>query len=143
MNLQRLPLVLGVLVTSVALIAGAVALLYPPSVIARGTTTIGGITYEWESVRVVTNPLSGPYDVAQTIVDFQSVHFRLFIYDTVDCPVLNVSGTEPTGVSYSFVIYPIPFNCEMRRPTVISIDGTFGASWQGRSTTVSLLVRVS
>lgn len=127
---------------------GVISVLYAETVQypwTSGTTTIGGVAYYNGSVDVVTNPLFSPV-ANQTTAEFQGVLFRFAIYETMKCParpVLNVTGTEPSGVTFSFLITPVPRNCAMQHPTVLSPDGAFGATWQGTSATVILLVRVS
>lgn len=75
-------------------------------------------------------------------VTFHGVLFNVSGYDTMECPVLQVTGYETGGPSYSFLIYATPLNCNYTHPTVLAPDGLFGASWNGEPV-VQLLVRAS
>ena len=105
-----------------------------------GIRVIHGTSYYWTYVNAPVNDMGHPY-AHQRYAQFEGVLFRVFIYDTMDCPVLNVTGTESGGLTYSFLIYPSPLSCELTRPTVFAPDGMFGASWN-ETTTVTLLVKV-
>ncbi len=122
--------------------AGTVLLLSTGRTPAQGgvsITTINGIAYYAMDVTAPSNDAWHPY-AHQDNVSFEGVLFRVFSYDTADCPVLNVTGTEVTGATYSFLSYPVPLNCQMVRPMVLSPDGVFGAIWH-QTATVTLLVK--
>lgn len=111
----------------------------PPE--STGTTMINATSYYWTNVTPPITRLFQPCCQALN-VSFEGVHFRVSIYETMECNVLNVTGAEVGGPTYSFLIYPIPYNCQNWRPLVLSPDGVFGAVWY-RTTTVTLLVRAS
>ncbi len=67
--------------------------------------------------------------------------FTVYGYDTMECPVVNVTGVEPSGASFHFLIAPTPMNCEFEHPLVLSPDHFVGAVWDGGSS-IQLLVRV-
>ncbi len=111
----------------------------PPA--TTGTTTINATSYYWTNVTPPVTQLMQPC-CHMLNVSFEGVHFRVFIYGTMDCDVLNVTGTELGGPTYSFLIYPIPYNCQNWRPMVLAPDDVFGAIWY-QTATVTLLVRAS
>jgi hypothetical protein len=73
---------------------------------------------------------------------FRGVVFKVSGYDTIDCPVVEVVGTESGGPHYSFLIYGTPMNCNITTPAVFSPDGLFGAGWSG-GLSIRLLVRTA
>jgi len=73
-------------------------------------------------------------------VSLRGVVFNVTGYNTMDCPVVNVTGHEPMGNTYSFLIYPIPDGCQFNTPTVLSPDHSFGATWTGGDS-IQILVR--
>ena len=77
-----------------------------------------------------------------TLVDFHGVAFDIVGYLTTECTVVRVTGQEPGGATFSFLIYPTPVNCQFVTPTVLSADGMFGATWHGGAS-IDLLVRTS
>jgi len=68
--------------------------------------------------------------------------FSIRGYNTMDCPVVNVTGVEPGGSSASFFIAPVPLNCQFATPTVFSPDHDFGATWGGGSP-IEIFVRAA
>lgn len=109
----------------------------PPA--TTGTTTINATSYYWTNVTPPVTRLMQP--CCQMLnVSFEGVHFRVFIYQTMECDVLNVTGTELGGPTYSFLVYPTPLNCQNWRPMVLAPDGVFGAIWY-QTAMVRLLVR--
>lgn len=152
---------LGAIIVVVVLLVGGtvVGALLSPSTPASSpdvqtcpgatTVTIGASTYwscnatlDWSGVGFV------PAELAS--VSFQGVLFVVYGYNTMDCPVVNVTGNEATGATFAFLIYPSPVNCDMSQPTVFSPDGAVGATWDGGLTgasggfgTIQLLVRSS
>ncbi len=111
----------------------------PPT--STGTMTVNGTSYYWTNV---TPPVTKVFQPCCQMlnVSFEGVHFRVFIYETMECDVLNVTGTESGGPTYSFLIYPTPLNCQNWRPMVLAPDGVFGAIWY-QTATVTLLVKVN
>ncbi|HYA57660.1 MAG TPA: hypothetical protein VEH57_04250 [Thermoplasmata archaeon] len=76
-------------------------------------------------------------------VSFGGALFVVYGYNTIDCPVVNVTGLEPGNVSFHFLIYPVPSDCPLfPTPTVLSPDQSVGATWTG-GPTILLLVRVA
>ena len=73
-------------------------------------------------------------------VSFQGVSFNITGYNTMECPVVNVSGKEAAGATYTFLIYPTPLNCQFTQATAFSPDLDFGATWTGGSS-IQVLVR--
>ena len=109
----------------------------PPA--STGTMTLNGTSYDWTNVTPPVTDLFAPC-CRMLNVSFEGVLFRLFIYATMECSVLNVTGTELGGSTYSFLVYPIPANCRNWRPLVLAPDGVFGAIWY-QTATVTLLVK--
>jgi hypothetical protein len=92
------------------------------------------ITIDWSSA-------SAPFvNTSHVYVAFHGVMFDVYGYNTIDCPVVNITGHETSGATFSFLIYPVPLNCQLTQPTVFSPDHDFGATWNGMSS-VQLLVR--
>jgi len=79
----------------------------------------------------------GPTNVTTASLD--GVVFDVYGYGG-DCAVVNVTGHEPGGRTFSFLIYPVPDGCTFVQTTVFSPDGDFGATWTG-GTSIELLVR--
>lgn len=75
-------------------------------------------------------------------VSFQGVLFNISGQRTMDCPVVNVTGREPTAATYSLLIGAVPFDCQLTQPTVFSPDHDFGATWNGVDS-IQVLVRPS
>jgi len=73
---------------------------------------------------------------------FEGVSFNISGYNTVDCSVVDVTGREPTGATYSFLVYPVPVNCQFTEPTVFAPDNYFGATWTGGNW-IQVLVRAT
>ena len=101
--------------------------------------TVNGTVYYWTNVTVPVNEAFQPC-CHQMNVSFEGVRFRLFIYGTMECDVLNVTGTELGGSTYSFLFYASPMDCRMSRPMVFAPDASFGAICY-QTSTVTLLVR--
>lgn len=107
-----------------------------PACPAASQVSRDGESYASCNVTLTWPPLPpGPASLTLTTavinVTLEGVGLSVYGYSTVDCPVLSVSGHEPSGVSSSFLIYPIPDGCVSDQPTVFSSDGTFGATWTG------------
>ncbi len=82
--------------------------------------------------------------IPRTNVTFEGVSFVLFGYNTMECPVLSVSGHEANGTSFGFLIYGgVGGNCLARNPTVLTPDHDAGASWSVAVQYVTLLVRAT
>lgn len=81
------------------------------------------VTLSWPSGFPVSTPVIN--------VTLAGVALSVYAYETMDCPVLSVTGHETGGTVQTFLIYPTPVNCEWNTPTVFSADGTFGATWTG------------
>jgi hypothetical protein len=80
-----------------------------------------------------------PTEIAKTT--FSGVFFDLYAYNTMNSPVVNVTGIELSGVTEFFLIAPCPEVCNQTNFTVISQDSDFGATWDINGATISLLVR--
>lgn len=106
-----------------------------------GTAEINGTEYAICTVSINWGFWGLQYPRTSPIhLNVDGVLFNVYGYATIDCPVVNVTGQEPNGSSYSFLIYPTPLGCIFDRPTVFSADGEFGATWTGGSS-LELLVR--
>jgi hypothetical protein len=101
------------------------------------------VTLNWTGVRLFnTTP-----HIHATL---HGVAFDVYAYDTMECTVVNVTGNESGGASFSFLIYPLSRlpNCTFTELTVLSPDREFGATWYAgplgdSGTAVQLLVRVT
>jgi len=119
----------------------------PPACPAVGNASVQGRLYwscemslDWGNLSGAAGGFPGGSTRAVE-VSLHGVFFRVYGYDTEDCPVVSVTGNESNGSSYSFLIYPAPLNCEFNVPTVLSPDGVFGATWTGGAG-VQVLVRI-
>lgn len=121
--------------------AGAPSNLAPqsPACPAQGTVELNGTMYvdcqiaiSWEGV--------GFRQVVLAQVSLASALFVVSGYNTMDCPVLNITGTEPSGNAFQFYAAPIPSDCAAAMPPVFSPDHTVGAIWH-QWWVIQLLVR--
>jgi hypothetical protein len=121
--------------------AGAPLNLAPesPACPDQGTVQLNGVAYvdcnvaiSWEGVGF------GQVEFAR--ISLASVLFVVNGYNTMDCPVLNITGTEPSGIAFQFFAAPIPSDCGAAIPPVFSADHAVGAIWH-QWWDVQLLVR--
>jgi hypothetical protein len=59
----------------------------------------------------------------------QGILFNVSGYLTMDCPILNVTGREAGGRTYSLLVIPVPAGCRYIQPIVLSPDQAFGVVW--------------
>jgi hypothetical protein len=107
------------------------------------TVTVNETVYWSCTATLYWNPSVEPenFTVQElAVVPFQGVLFNITGYVTMDCPVVNVTGHETAGMTYSLWIFAIPMNCQYVHPTVLSQDQNFGATWNGGSS-IQVLVR--
>lgn len=124
--------------------------LVPPTKVVEQTcppttnvTVDGAVYWSCDATLYWNDSLQGPafFSVQQlATVSFQGILFNITGYNTAECPVVNVTGQEPSGATYSFLIYPTPLNCQFTQPTVLSPDYVFGATWNGGAS-IQVLVR--
>lgn len=87
------------------------------------------------------NVLHTPKTIAKTF--YFGVYFDLEGYSTFESSVIKVVGTEPSGATQSFLISLGPSVSNLTSRTVLTRDGSFGATWDGGAATIVLLVRAS
>jgi hypothetical protein len=129
--------------TSSGAARGSVVPMAGPAVSCPATTSVPGDGGTFASCAI---PLSwglvGPAGSTPVVTtEFDGVSFYVYAYETIDCPVVNVTGHETGGATFSFLICPSPDNCQFAQPLVYSADHVFGAEWTGGSS-VLLLARL-